>query len=87
MSGHLRGLLTVLRRGRNDWSTFSRERIRAAFELPPGVEMPPLVVDPIEEVGADERKEDVEARTEPPTDSARLDRVCLYGSRPSDLRS
>ena len=57
-----------------DWSTFTRDRIRAAFLLPPGVEMPPLVVEPIEDIGVAEVDEDVGTPLEHPSDSGRLDR-------------
>lgn len=48
MSDRLRGLLTVLRRVQTDWSSFNRERIPAAFMLPPGAEVAPMIVDPTE---------------------------------------
>ncbi|XP_013669490.1 uncharacterized protein At3g60930, chloroplastic-like [Brassica napus] len=43
MSDKMRGLIGVLRRGRLDWSSFDQARIRAAFAMPEGTNMAPLV--------------------------------------------
>lgn len=76
MSDQLQGLYTVLRRGQTDWSFFSRERIQAAFLLPPGVEAAPMIVEPIEGL-EDVRPSDWKEGATPsklPRTSGRLDR-------------
>lgn len=74
MSDQFRGLLVVLRRGEADWSSFSRDRIRAAFLLSPGVGTAPLVVKPIEEIAIMGSDEDVSTPSIPPPSSSHLDR-------------